>query len=115
MGADFHEKATPTFKKSFDRARIALATADLFTREPVSKARTCAADIVGDAVFSVGDHVVLERSDNRLVGLRGNQEVLTISSPPSELVTAIDKSSGVAKEIVQIVHELAGVVEISAC
>jgi hypothetical protein len=31
MGADFIEKATPTFKKSWDRARATLATADLFT------------------------------------------------------------------------------------
>ena len=49
MGADFIEKATPTFKKSWDRARIALATADLFTRAPTGAARLAAAEIVGNA------------------------------------------------------------------
>jgi len=115
MGADFLDKATPTFKKSFDRARIKLATADLFTREPTANARTCAADIIGDASFAVGDHVVLEKSANRLIGRRGTREVLTISSPPSELVNAIENSSGVAKGIVKSVHQLAGVVELSTC
>ena len=45
MGADFIEKATPSFKKSWDRARVTLGTADLFTRIPDCVARTAAADI----------------------------------------------------------------------
>ena len=36
MGSEFIEKAAPTFKKSWDRARVELATATLFTKTPVS-------------------------------------------------------------------------------
>ena len=115
MGADFLDKATPTFKKSFDRARTKLATADLFTREPTANARTCAADIIGDASFAIGDHVVLEKFENRLIGRQGTREVLKISRPPAELVNAIENSSGVAKGIIQSIHQLAGVVELSTC
>jgi hypothetical protein len=63
MGADFIEKATPTFKKSWDRARIALATADLFTRAPSGAARLAAAEIIGNATLRVGDHLTVEAQD----------------------------------------------------
>jgi hypothetical protein len=81
MGADFIEKATPTFKKSWDRARIALATADLFTRAPSGAARLAAAEIIGNATLRVGDHLTVEAQDGGLVALRGNTEVARFTKP----------------------------------
>ena len=49
MGSDFIEKAAPSFKKSWDRGRVAVATANLFTKQPASLVRTVPADIVGGA------------------------------------------------------------------
>ncbi len=43
MGAEFIEKAAPSFKKAWDRARVKLATADMFTRVPDCAARTAEA------------------------------------------------------------------------
>lgn len=115
MGADFPEKATPTFKKSWDRARVTLATADLFTREPRCAARMAAAEIVGSAKLSAGDRLVVEAHGAELVALRGNTEVARFTKPSAELVRAVNDSCGVAKGVVEQVHDLAGVVEISLC
>ena len=113
MGADFIEKATPTFKKSWDRARVALATADLFTREPSCAARIAAAEIVGNEHLQVGDHLTVEPQGGGLVALRGNTEVARFTKPSAELVEAVENSCGVAKGIVEQVHDLAGIAEIS--
>jgi len=115
MGADFIEKATPTFKKSWDRARIALATADLFTRAPTGAARLAAAEIVGNAALHIGEHLTVEPQDGGLVALLGNTEVARFIKPSPDLVKAVEESCGVAKGVVEQVHDLAGVVEISLC
>lgn len=115
MGADFIEKATPTFRKSWDRARVALKTADLFTREPSCAARTALAEILGDARLHVGEHLTVEPQGEGLVALRGNTEVARITKPPADLVKAVEDSRGIAKGVVKQVHELADVAEISLC
>lgn len=115
MGADFVEKATPTFKKSWDRARVALATADLFTRAPSCAVRTATAEIVGNAKLHIGDQLTVEREGEGLVALRGNFEVARFTKPAAELVKAVRDSCGVAKGVVEQVYDLAGVAEISLC
>lgn len=115
MGADFVEKATPTFKKSWDRARLALATADLFTNAPSSAARTAAAEIIGNARLEVGDRLTVDCDDGVLVARRGNNDVARFANPPPDLVQAVADSCGEAKGTVEQVHELARMAEISLC
>ena len=115
MGTEFVEKATPSFKKSWDRARTALETDDLFTRTPDRGARTAAADILGDARLQVGDQLTVEAQDGALVARRGNRDVARLTSPAPELVRAVEDSCGIAKCTVEQVHNLAGVAEISLC
>lgn len=115
MGADFIEKATPTFRKSWDRARVALATADLFTRTPNCTARTAEADIVGNARIEVGDRLTVEAHGGSLIARRGNSDVARFSNPPPALLQAVIASCGIAKGTVEQVHSIAGVAEISIC
>lgn len=115
MGVAFIEKAAPTFKKSWDRARVELATAGLFTRAPVCAVRIAAAEIVGNATLHTGDHLVVELEGGGLVALRGNVEVARFTKPSAELVNAVRDSYGIAKGTVEQIHELAGVAEISLC
>lgn len=115
MGVDFIERATPTFKKSWDRARVALATADLFTRLPEYTARVAEADIIGNAELEIGDQLIVEVQGNRLVARRGNSDVALFTNPPPALFEAVTASFGIAKGIVERVHSIAGVVEISLC
>jgi len=115
MGADFVDKATPSFTKSWDRARVALATADLFTRAPSCAARIAAAEIVDNAKLRIGERLTVERDGDGLVALRGAVEVARFSNPSVELMKAVVESCGVAKGVVEQVHDLARVAEISLC
>ncbi len=115
MGADFPEKAAATFKKSWDRARVALATADLFTRSPGEAKYVAVADINECAKLQVGEHLTVEAQAGTLVALRGNAEVARFPKPPAELLKAVESSCGIAKGFVEQVHEIAAVAEISLC
>jgi hypothetical protein len=55
MGTEFIRKAARTFKKSWDRRRVELATANLFTQQPCAAARTAEADLVGNARLHAGE------------------------------------------------------------
>jgi hypothetical protein len=115
MGADFIERAAKSFEKSWDRARVELATADLFTQKPSGAKYTAAANIVGSAQLRVGDHLTVEPQDGGLVALRGNLEVARFPNPPAELLKAVEDSCGIAKGVVEQVHDIASVAEISLC
>jgi hypothetical protein len=115
MGADFIEKATLTFKKSWDRARVAFATADLFTRTPDCAARIAEADIIGNARLEVGDRLTVEAHGGGLIARRGNSDVARFTIPPAGLLQAVTASCGIAKGTVEQVHSIAGVAEISLC
>lgn len=115
MGADFVEKATPTFKKSWDRERVLLGTADLFTRQPSCIGRTAAAEVVTTTKLEVGDQLTVEPHGLGLVARRGNAEVAHFVNPPADIIKAVTDSCGIAKGVVEQVHDLAGIVEISLC
>jgi hypothetical protein len=115
VGADFIEKATPSFKKSWDRARVELATPDLFTKTPACAARTAVADIIAGQCLHVGEQVTVEIEAGGLVARRGNTEVARFTAPPAELMRAVESSCGIAKGTVEQVHDLADVAEISLC
>ena len=115
MGADFIEKAAPSFKKSWDRGRVAVATANLFTKQPASLVRAVPADIVGGASLKAGELLVVEADSRGLAARRGNVIVARIDACRPELMAAVEASCGVAKGLVEQVHDLAGTVEISLC
>lgn len=115
MGADFSEKAAKSFKKSWDRARVDLATADLFTREPECAARTAEADLVGNARLAIGETLIVEVEDGSLVARKANTTVARFTNPSADLLSAVAMSCGVAKGVVCEVHSLANVAEISLC
>ncbi len=115
MGADFIEKATPTFKKSWDRERLQLATADLFTRLPTSNTRSFAAHISGESALSKGDKLTVEKIRGALVLTRGHTEIARSDNPPLELVQAVEARCGIAQGTVDEVYDAAGVADISLC
>ena len=104
MGSDFIEKSTPSFKKSWDRAKVALATADLFTTTPDCNVRAAEAD-----------QLTIEAQGTRLVARKGNSEVALMPDPPLAIHQAVVDSCGIAKGTVEHIHPIAGVVEVSLC
>ena len=115
MGSDFLETIKHSFKKSMDRARVDLATADLFTNATSCTARTAAADIVDGQSLAVGEQVTVEIEDQQLVARRGYTAVARFRTPPGDLFRAVEASCGIALGTVEAVHEMAGVAEISLC
>lgn len=115
MGADFIEKAAPSFKRSWDRGRVRLGTAGLFTEQPRPPVRVIAGDVIGSLPMEVGDLLTIELNGSALVGRRGLDEVVIFSRPPGALVRAISSSCGIAKGIVEVVYERARVVEVAVC
>ena len=115
MGTDFVEKATPTFKKSWDKGRLKLTTADLLTQEPNCAQRTFAADLCQGSRVVRGEQVTVEKEGATFVVRKGLTEVARSDNPPPGLLTAVEQSCGIAKGTVEIVHDDAAVAEISLC
>lgn len=115
MGADFIEKAAPSFKKSWDRGRVDLATATLFTKEPSRLVRTVAFDIVGGARLAPGDRLVVQAEGGGLAARRGTAVVARAGACKPDLMAAVAASCGIADGTVEQVHGLAGTAEISLC
>jgi len=63
----------------------------------------------------IGDTVTVEAEEPALVARQRLTEVARIVNPPSELLHAVQDSCGVAKGIIDQVHNIAGVAEISLC
>ena len=115
MGADFIRKTGKSFEKCWDRHRVTAATADLFTKEPTYAARTAQADVIGDAILECGDVLVVQIANNELIAMRGLSIVAKFADPPPDLLAGVRSSCGIAKGIIQQVHVISGVVEISLC
>lgn len=115
MGSEFIEKAAPTFKKSWGRARVDLATATLFTKTPVSTARTATADILCKALPEIGENLIVQPQGRALIARRGNTEVARIARPAPALLEAVNASCGIAKGTVEQVYPMARVADISLC
>lgn len=115
MGTDFIEKTKKGFHKHLDRERAKLATANLFTREPVNVCETFVAESQGRRTFSQGDALVAEVSGGNLVLKRGLDVVAIAPDPPTAVLEAVRESCGIATAIVQDYHEGAGILEVTLC
>jgi hypothetical protein len=115
MGADFSEKTAPTFKKCWDQGRLDLVTEDLFNRLPTAKSRSFAAVVSESGSLQKGEKITIDKVGKVLVASLGHTELARSEDAPVELLEAVEANCGVAQGIVEEVHELAGVVEISLC
>jgi hypothetical protein len=115
MGVDFLERTKKTFKRSWDRERVALATPDLLRREPGCAGVSVAGDIVEGAEVEVGDRLTVELALRGLIARRGLTDVVRMPDAPPEVIEAVRQAYGAAVGTVEQVHEPAGVAEISLC
>ena len=112
MGADFIEKTKDRFRKCWDRGRVDLATADLFTRIPRLRPLVMEADLVGPACPKPGDRLVMREEGGALFGYKGSSKEVHVASPPGTIVQAVQESCGVAAVRIESVDHLSGVAEI---
>ena len=115
MGLDFIRRAARSFHKGLDRRRIELATPTLFTQQPACAARTYAANLRSGQTLTAGEKLGVRLDGQRVLAMRGLDPVATINSPPAELMDALSASHGEACGVVQQVHDIAHVAEITVC
>jgi hypothetical protein len=115
MGIDFIRRSAPSFKKSWDRQRVILATPTLLTQQPTCIARTAAADLANGAALQEGESVTVQLNGPHLVALCGHSEVAHFIDPSPDVISAVQESYGVAHGTVAHINPIARVVEISLC
>jgi hypothetical protein len=115
MGAEFIRRAAKTFTKRWDEGRRMLGTADLFTTQPECQAHSAPFDLAEKADLHAGDVVTVEKEGGALVARCRLSEVARIAKPPLDLLNAVERSCGIAKGTIEIVHDAAKVAEISLC
>jgi hypothetical protein len=115
MGIDFIRRAAPSYRKGLDRRRIELGTPDLFTRRVEGTPRAYAAAVQNGEQLSPGDKLCVCLKGEQVIALRGLSTVALVKNPPPDLMSALVKSFGEACGVVQIVHEMASMAEITIC
>ncbi len=115
MGIEFVRKKARSYRRHFDIARRDLGIADLFTKEAGSIARALPFDLAQSAVVHVGETVTVEMEGPVLIARISLNEVGRAVNPPSEILSAVQGSCGIAKGLIEQVHGLSRVAEISLC
>lgn len=115
MGADFVEKATQSFAKAWDKGLLELGTSDLLTSEPGQQPRCGVVTIGARESLHAGDRVTVESVGDGLAVRSGIRTVGHYASPTPEMLAIVRDSSGIADGVVEVVHETAGVAEVSVC
>lgn len=115
MGTDFIEKTKRSFDKHLDRQRAKLATADLFTQELGDMCQTFPAVIQDGALVVSGDALIAEIAGGHLILTHDLRVVAIVTDPPTAVLSAVQDSCGIATAIVQEVHSISGIAEVTLC
>ena len=113
MGTDFLQRAGKTLKRSWDEGRTRIAAPDLITRELVAGGRGIPADIVNGARLAPGDPVNLEFDGGAVVARRCLTIVARNDNPSAAAVEAMARHCNILPGTVSVVHDVAGMVEIT--
>ena len=115
MGLDFIKKAARNFNKGVDRARIALGTPGLFRLEPGCVPQAYAVQLRGDKALQTGEKVGVRLDGQNVLAVRGFELVGVFKNPTPEVKAALSESHGEACGVLQTIHAIAGVAEITLC
>jgi hypothetical protein len=115
MGLDFIRRAAPSFRKGLDRMRVKLGTPTLFTQQPTTTPLAYAAQLRMDRTVEMGEKLGVRFDGHQILAMRGLDAVAVFQNPTAELRDALKASHGEACGIVQTVHAVARVAEITVC
>ncbi len=109
MGVDLALKAKAAFKKALDRHLADLAAGNLFSRGmPSGVTRSAAADVTRDTRLTVGEELVVQCVNGRIVALRGIDEVACFTDPDPGWADGLRAGSAAIPGLVEVVHDLGG-------
>jgi hypothetical protein len=112
MGLDFIRRAAPTFQKSWDRGRTALAQPTLFTRYPECRTRSVIAEFDDGIRPGPGTTVAVCLSQKELVLVAGITRMGIVRNAPPDLLNAIASSGGCALGHVVSINPLSGTADV---
>lgn len=115
MGLDFIQKTKKSLKARWDRERVSLGTANLFTRAPERGSCSVAFDMMDGAPLREGEQLTVEAEGAALVARRNRTIVARADAPPPDLLQAVKDSYGISQGTVGHVHKPAQVTEIALC
>jgi hypothetical protein len=115
MGVDFIKRTARAFHKGLDRRRIEAAIPTLFTQHPTPVPRTYAAQLCSGQKLTTGEKLGVRLHGEHVLAMRGVDPVATITRPSVELLEALAAGHGEASGVVQQVHDMARMAEISVC
>ena len=112
MGLDFIRLRAPTFRKSWDRGKMKLATPDLLTQQPECNTRSVVAVVDQGCELPKDTEVAVCTRDKQLIVLRENTIVARGAEPPPDIYKAIDKSGEMALGRIAKFNPLSGTVDV---
>jgi hypothetical protein len=115
MGSEFLKKTKRSIAKHIDMKRADLARVDFFTQTPKDQPRCALASVSPGAELCDGDDLIVESRGDRLLACKGNSIVAEFSNPPSDLLSAIADSGGLACGIVKQVNKFSKTVDVAIC
>jgi len=115
MGVDFIKKAATSFNKGLDKARTALSTPSLFRVQPGCVPQAYAVQLRGDKVLHSGEKLGVRLDGQNVLAMRGFELIGVFKNPTPEVRAALIESHGEAFGIVQTIHAIAGVAEVTIC
>lgn len=115
MGVDFIGRIGRGYTKHLDKARVRLATADLFCRNPEEATPTYPVRLCYGANVTKGQQLTVWPSGNSLIYLDVLSVVARDDNPDSEAYEAVINSSSIALATVHEVHRISMVAEVSLC
>jgi len=113
VGVDFLKRVKPTIEKSVDNYRLALGTADLFTRKPVSTARTALVELTTESALSEGDQILIEAVDDGFIATKDGQLLGIFFNLPDQLAAGIDSSCGAALGEIERIYKFSKTAEVT--
>ncbi|WP_316226960.1 hypothetical protein [Bradyrhizobium sp. SZCCHNS3052] len=112
MGAEELKKRRQSHDKYIDRQRVALATSDLFTRQPKEQPRSFIAVVEKGIQLDIGGEHILQVDKGKLVGCLGNSIQFQTSAAPPDIFRAISSGPGVAVGEIIRVNPISGTIEV---
>lgn len=112
MGQDLAKKAVPTFKKAWDRERIAMVMGDLFSFALRQPTRVMQTELCEGVTLQVGQTLQLKADADGWWLARDGQRVATLADVPHALAQRSQAGESSFPVVVTDVHCEAGIAEV---
>lgn len=113
MGVDYISSKAKTYQKGWDREAATLASPDIFREPTTGEPRRIQGDLCAGLTVAVGELLIVRLTDNGVLACREAAVVAVFTSPPQEIVLALQQAGTIAEAEVEWVGVLGGTIRVS--